>query len=56
MFDAVMRPSPLGKISGKADKGFELSGLLGLTDAAANASAADPWPWTCVAVTAAVAV
>jgi hypothetical protein len=56
MLDAVMRPAPLGKISGKADKGFAGSGLLGLTDVTSNATAADPWPWTCVVVTAAVAV
>jgi hypothetical protein len=44
----VMRPPGAGIISGRADKGFEGSGLLGFMDATSNAGAADPWPWTCV--------
>jgi hypothetical protein len=56
LFAAVMRPPPLGKISGKADKGFAESGLLGFTDATSNAGAAVIWPWTCDAPETAVAV
>ena len=56
MLAAVMRPRPLGKISGKADKGFAGSGLLSFTDATSNAGAAVIWPWTCDAPETAVVV